>query len=72
MMNRSDCITERYSARTIGLVLLALGLALGAIGFLILPVVGFFFALPILGLSVLLLAAPHSKACRLITQKVNR
>ena len=71
-MNRTDCVTERYSARTIGLVLLALGLGLAALGFLILPVIGLFFAVPLLGLSALLLAAPQSKACRLITQKVYR
>ena len=71
-MNRTDCVTERYSARTIGLVVLALGLGLAALGFLILPVVGLFFAVPLLGLAALLLVAPQSKACRLITQKVNR
>jgi hypothetical protein len=71
-MNHTDCISERYSARAIGLVVLALGLGLAALGFLILPVIGLFFAVPLLGLSALLLVAPQSKACRLITQKVNR
>jgi hypothetical protein len=71
-MNKTDCVTERYSARTIGIILLVLGLALAALGFLILPVVGLFFAVPLLLLSALLLVAPQSKACRLITQKISR
>ena len=71
-MDYTDCISERYSARTIGVVVLALGLGLAALGFLILPVVGLLFAIPLLGLSALLLVAPQSRACRLITQKVNR
>ncbi len=71
-MNRADCVTERYSARSLGLVLLVLGLALAGLGFLILPVVGLFFAVPLLLLSALLLVAPQSRACRLITQKIAR
>jgi hypothetical protein len=71
-MNRSECIAERYSARTVGLIVLVLALVLSVVGFLIMPVVGLFFAVPLVGFSVLLLAAPQSKACRLITQKLKR
>ena len=71
-MERADCVTEKYSARSIGLILLAIGLAVAAIGFLIVPVIGLFFAVPLLILSAMLIAAPQSKACKLITEKVNR
>ena len=70
-MDKFDCTTERFSARSIGLVVLALGIGLAILGFLILPVVGLFFAIPLLILAAILLAAPQSKACRLITKKIN-
>ena len=71
-MNKNDCVAERYSARSLGLIMLVLGLALAGLGFLILPVVGLFFAVPLLAISALLLIAPQSKACRLITDRVGR
>lgn len=70
-MNKAECSTESFSARSLGMVMLALGLALSVIGFLILPVVGLFFSLPLLVLSAVLLISPQSKACRLITETVN-
>lgn len=71
-MNKAECTTERFSARSIGLVMLALGVGLSALGFLILPVVGLFFAVPLLILSAVLLIAPQSKACRLITENIRK
>ena len=68
-MNRQDCVTEKWSSRTIGLIILPLALALGFLGFLILPVVGLFFAVPLFILSFVFLAAPESKVCRLILRK---
>ena len=68
-MNRQDCVTEKWSSRTIGLIILPLAIALGALGFLILPVVGLFFAVPLFILSFVFLAAPESKVCRLILRK---
>jgi hypothetical protein len=65
-MNRQDCINEKWSSRTIGLIVLPLAIALGFFGFLILPVVGLFFALPLLILSIAFITAPESKVCRLI------
>jgi hypothetical protein len=65
-MNRQDCINEKWSSRTIGLIVLPLAIALGFLGFLILPVVGLFFALPLLILSIAFITAPESKVCRLI------
>ena len=68
-MNKDSCAKERISSRTLGLILLPVGLLLVLAGFLLLPVVGFVFAIPILVLSGLLLAAPQSRVCRLITGK---
>ena len=41
-MNRQECVSEKWSSRTIGLIILPLALALGFLGFLILPVVATF------------------------------
>jgi hypothetical protein len=65
-MNRQDCVSEKWSSRTIGLILLPLAMILGFFGFLILPVVGLFFSVPLFILAFMFLAAPESKVCRLI------
>ena len=67
-MNKIECLSEKLSARTLGLILLPITLFLGLIGGIILPVIGFFFALPLLLLSGALLFAPESKTCQLITE----
>jgi hypothetical protein len=58
------------SSRVLGIILLPISLFLGAIGGIMLPIIGFFFALPLLLMSGALLFAPESKACRLIVEKV--
>ena len=68
-MKKIDCLTEKYSSRTIGLIVLAMALALGFIGFLILPVVGLIFSVPLFILAATLIIAPESKVCRLILKK---
>ena len=68
-MNKQECVSEKWSSRTIGLILLPIALALGFLGFLILPVVGVFFSIPLFLLAVVFLAAPESKVCRLILRK---
>lgn len=68
-MNKQDCVSEKWSSRTIGLIILPLAMALGFLGFLILPVVGLFFAIPLFILSFVFIAAPESKVCRLILRK---
>lgn len=65
-MNKLDCNSEKMSSRTLGLLLLPLALLLAFIGGLILPVIGLFFALPLVVMSAVMLFAPESKACRLI------
>ena len=68
-MNRQQCINEKWSSRTIGIIILPFAIALAAVGFLILPVVGLFFAVPIFILSFAFIAAPESKVCRMILGK---
>lgn len=70
-MNKQECVSEKWSSRTIGLILLPIAIALGLLGFLILPVVGLFFSIPLFLLAVVFLAAPESKVCRLILRKQN-
>lgn len=71
-MNTIDCLSEKYSARALGVFLLPVTLFLGLMGGIFLPVIGFFFALPLLIMSGALIFAPESKACRLITEKANK
>lgn len=68
-MNRRDCETEKLSSRTIGLFILPLALALGFLGFLILPVVGLFFSLPLFILAIVFMAAPESKTCKFLLRR---
>ena len=68
-MNKHDCETEKLSSRVIGLIILPFAVALGFLGFLILPVVGLFFSLPLFLLSIAFLVAPDSKVCQLILRR---
>ena len=67
-MDANDCKKERFSNRSIGLVVLLVSALLFVIGMLIVPVVGFIFAVPLLILGIALVVAPESAACRLITK----
>jgi hypothetical protein len=71
-MNKIDCLSEKYSARALGVFLLPFTIFLAIIGGIFLPVIGFFFALPLVVMSGALIFAPESKACRLITEKANQ
>ena len=68
-MDKFNCLTEKYSSRFIGLIILPLALALGFLGFLIVPVVGLLFSVPLFILAFTFIAAPESKVCRLILKK---
>jgi hypothetical protein len=65
-MKKSDCEDERLSSRTVGIVIIVVSLLLLTVGLVVLPVVGFVFAVPLLVLGIGMLTAPESKACRLI------
>jgi hypothetical protein len=65
-MNKTDCKSEKISSRSLGILLLPLALVIAFFGSLILPIIGLFFAVPLLLMSAVLLFAPESKACKLI------
>jgi len=69
-MDRVDCQNERSSSKTVGAVIVGVSLLLLTVGLLVLPVVGFIFAIPLLILGIGMLVAPESKACRLIMQSL--
>lgn len=53
----------------VGFIILGFSLIIAFAGFLIVPVLGLFFAVPLLALAGVFIAAPESKVCRLITGK---
>ena len=67
-MDANECKQERFSSRSIGLVFLVVSLLLVVVGLIILPVVGIIFALPLIILGIMLVAAPESRACRMLRQ----
>jgi len=69
-MNKMDCLREKISSRMVGFILLPFALIIAFAGFMVLPVIGLFFSLPVIALSIILIAAPESKVCRLITKKI--
>ena len=68
-MNRDDCVKEKISSRTIGLIILGFSLILAFTGALLLPIFGLFFALPIVILGLFFILAPESKVCRIILRR---
>ena len=70
-MNKTDCVREKISSRMVGFILLPFAFLIAFAGFMVIPIVGVLFSLPVLGLALILIAAPQSKVCRLITSKIN-
>ncbi len=68
-MDRMDCLRDKLSSRMVGFILLGFSLIIALAGLLIVPVLGLFFALPLLALAGVFIVAPESKVCRLITGK---
>lgn len=66
-MNKIECFSIKISSRILGVVVLAISLLLAFVGALLIPVVGVFFALPLLILAGVLLLAPESKTCKLVS-----
>ncbi|MDZ7581301.1 MAG: hypothetical protein U5R30_11995 [Deltaproteobacteria bacterium] len=66
MTDKTDCRNERVSSKTVGIAFIIVSLLLLTVGLVVLPVVGFIFAVPLLVVGIGLIAAPESKACRLI------
>ena len=69
-MNKTDCQREKISSRTLGLILMPFALLIAFAGFMVIPIVGVIFALPVLAFAIILVAAPESKVCRLISGKL--
>jgi predicted membrane protein len=65
-MDTNECRQERFSSRTIGIVFLVVSILLFVIGLVVLPVVGFIFAIPMVLIGIVMLTAPESKACQMI------
>jgi predicted membrane protein len=67
-MDANECRQERFSSRTVGFFFLIGSLLLFVVGMVVLPVIGFVFAVPFIIIGIALLTAPESKACRMIRQ----
>jgi predicted membrane protein len=65
-MDANECKQERFSSRTIGLLFLVVSILLFVVGLVVLPVVGFIFAIPLVLIGVVMLMAPESKTCLMI------
>jgi hypothetical protein len=65
-MDQKECRNERLSSKTVGIVFIVVSLLLMGVGLVVLPVIGFIFAVPFLILGIGMLAAPQSKTCQLI------
>ena len=68
-MNKNECRLERVSNVTVGFILMILGFLFAISGITVLPVIGFFIAVPVLILAGIFLVSPRSKACAIIAQK---
>ena len=53
-MNKTDCQREKISSRTLGLILMPFALLIAFAGFMVIPIVGVIFALPVLAFAFLL------------------
>ena len=65
-MNKTDCVHEKITLRTLGFVLLPFVLFFTVVAGIVVPVFGVIFAAPLIVLTGLFLAAPKSKTCRLL------
>jgi hypothetical protein len=66
-MNKIECFNIKASSRALGAVILAFSILLAFVGTLVVPVIGAFFALPLLIFAGVLLFAPESKTCKSIS-----
>jgi len=65
-MNKLKCAAEKMTLRTLGFVLLPFVLFFTFVANIVLPVLGFFLAVPLFIVVGLFLAAPRSKTCQLL------
>ena len=62
-MKAFECFGEKLSALIIGIILLILGFIFLITGFTVLPVIGFFIAVPVLIASIPFLRSAVKRAC---------
>lgn len=65
-MNKFRCTAEKTTLKTLGFILLPFVLFFVVVANVVLPIIGLFFALPLVILNVLLMSAPKSKTCELL------
>jgi len=58
-----NCRYSRYVNLLIGLVLMGIGLVFALTGVTIFPLIGFYFAIPVIIASFLFLFAPSDQSC---------
>ncbi|WP_373498309.1 hypothetical protein [Desulfococcus sp.] len=68
-MSKTECFYDKVSSRSVGAVVFIFSLLLAIVGTIVLPVFGFFFALPLIIMAGFFVFAPDSKACRLLSAK---
>lgn len=65
-MGKLKCAAEKMTLRMLGVILLPFVVFFVIVANIVLPVIGFFFALPVIILDLLLMSAPKSKTCQLL------
>lgn len=65
-MDKLKCAAEKTTLKTLGFILMPFVLFFVVVANIVLPVVGLFFALPLIILNILFIRAPKSKTCELI------
>ena len=65
-MDKIRCAAEKTTLKTLGFLLMPFVLFFVVVANIVLPVVGLFFALPLIILNILFIRAPKSKTCELI------
>ena len=68
-IKKDDCLREKVSTRVVGFIIFFISLLLAFAGLFIVPIIGLFFTVPFLILSLALMLAPESKTCRLLMSK---
>mgnify|MGYP000141508711 CR=1 FL=1 len=68
-MSKTECFYDKTTSRLVGTVVFIVSLLLAVIGSIVLPVFGFFFALPLIIMAGMFVFAPDSRACRLLSTK---
>ena len=65
-MSKLKCAAEKMTLKTLGVILSPFVLFFVVVANIVLPVFGFFLALPLIILNILLISAPKSKTCQLL------